>query len=388
MPKRNSIGLQSTQFEAICAEYRARWPAPCLLAVRADGSAVYTGRACSACNAGDCQAVNLHVVLECLRWGDCTLYDRQPERLRWGVPLMNNEKLLGGIVACVAESAALPDDDEAPRLDLQQATTDLRLLVERGNLTNAALLAMRRQEYEQERQRAEAIHETKAGHTGGILELYLQEEPELLSAIRQGKRQDAIRILNRILTLVYHLGRGRLDLLKSFVLELVGAMSRAAVEAGGPPQEALGANYKSLAELGRLESEEALSRWLVGMLNRIMDTIRRTSRRPHAATVREILDIIDTRYADPLVREDVAQKVHISTSLLSHILKQTTGRGFSEHVNRVRIDRATELLRRTDMSLLQIALEVGFSDQSYFTKVFRRHTQTTPRAYRLAHEGP
>jgi AraC-like DNA-binding protein len=51
------------------------------------------------------------------------------------------------------------------------------------------------------------------------------------------------------------------------------------------------------------------------------------------------------------------------------------------------VNRAAELLRKTDKSVLQIALEVGFSDQSYFTKVFRRHHRMTPRQYRLARAG-
>jgi transcriptional regulator GlxA family with amidase domain len=49
----------------------------------------------------------------------------------------------------------------------------------------------------------------------------------------------------------------------------------------------------------------------------------------------------------------------------------------------LRVDRAAELLRHTDKGLLQIALEVGFNDQSYFTKVFRRYLRMTPREYRL-----
>jgi AraC-like DNA-binding protein len=48
----------------------------------------------------------------------------------------------------------------------------------------------------------------------------------------------------------------------------------------------------------------------------------------------------------------------------------------------VRIDRACQLLRSTDLPLLEVALDTGFSDQSYFTKVFRRYIGSTPGAYR------
>jgi len=48
----------------------------------------------------------------------------------------------------------------------------------------------------------------------------------------------------------------------------------------------------------------------------------------------------------------------------------------------MRIDRAAEMLARTDKSIAAIALECGFRDQSYFTKVFKRYRSTTPRRYR------
>jgi AraC-like DNA-binding protein len=42
------------------------------------------------------------------------------------------------------------------------------------------------------------------------------------------------------------------------------------------------------------------------------------------------------------------------------------------------------MLRRTDKSIIQIAMECGFEDQSYFSRVFKRYTGSSPRAYRGA----
>ena len=54
----------------------------------------------------------------------------------------------------------------------------------------------------------------------------------------------------------------------------------------------------------------------------------------------------------------------------------------SDLLNQLRVNRASLLLRQTDKSLVQIALECGFRDQSYFTKVFRRVAGKTPREFR------
>jgi AraC-like DNA-binding protein len=54
------------------------------------------------------------------------------------------------------------------------------------------------------------------------------------------------------------------------------------------------------------------------------------------------------------------------------------------------VDRARELLVRTDKNLVQVALECGFCDQSYFTKVFQKRAGVTPGDYRRQHRrnGP
>ena len=52
------------------------------------------------------------------------------------------------------------------------------------------------------------------------------------------------------------------------------------------------------------------------------------------------------------------------------------------HLVKRRLERARELLERTDLSILQVAVEVGYCSQSHFTTVFRRATGLTPRRYR------
>jgi len=55
---------------------------------------------------------------------------------------------------------------------------------------------------------------------------------------------------------------------------------------------------------------------------------------------------------------------------------------FTAYVNRLRIDQSKSLLRETNIPLVDIAGMVGYEDQSYFTKVFRKITGTSPGKYR------
>ena len=58
------------------------------------------------------------------------------------------------------------------------------------------------------------------------------------------------------------------------------------------------------------------------------------------------------------------------------------GRTFVEILNQYRSDRAAQMLVMTELTLVEITLECGFQDQSYFGKVFRRHYGLSPAKYR------
>lgn len=232
--------------------------------------------------------------------------------------------------------------------------------------------------------RAEAIHEVKGQEYQSIRDLYLREEPALLSAIKRGDKPAAREILNRVLVGIYFFGRERPTLLKSFILELIVTMSRSAVEAGGDPSELLGANYSSFADLARIEGEEELCAWLVGMLERIMDAIKSNREYPSTVLLGAALRYMEDHLAEEMSRDEVAAVACLSPSHFSRVVKQTFGQSFTDLLARMRIDRARELLARGDKSLIQVCLDCGFSDPSYFTKVFRKYVGKTPGEYRKA----
>jgi AraC-like DNA-binding protein len=62
--------------------------------------------------------------------------------------------------------------------------------------------------------------------------------------------------------------------------------------------------------------------------------------------------------------------------------KHVTGVSFMKYLNQCRIQRAQDLLVRTDRSIADISLDIGYCDQSYFSAVFRKLAGTTPAAYR------
>ena len=83
--------------------------------------------------------------------------------------------------------------------------------------------------------------------------------------------------------------------------------------------------------------------------------------------------------------KSVADKVQLDRTYLYRLFKEETGFSVIEYINNCRIGRACTMLNNTDVQIKDVALSVGFSDQLYFSKVFRKLKGITPTEYRKKH---
>jgi len=376
-----TLSIDRNTFAALVRDYTRAWPVA-VCAVNRDGVVALGCPPCDGCNRPACIEARLVALRETRRWGEPTVSFCPGNRLLWAVPLMHNREVTGGLLASLAEADAFTPNPERPVPDLRRACVELRELAEQFNLTNAAELELRRREYVDEQQRAYAIHSYKTASRNTIRTLYLREEPALFSAIRSGDRSEAREILNRILMIIHCHAGDRLHLVKSIFMELVVSMCRTAVEAGGSPEALLGANFKCMSDLSEIHSLEVLAGWLARTLEHMMDAIEKNRRRDPGSVLTEAMAYMERHYAEPISRDIVARAVHVSPSHFSCLIAREAGATFTELLNRIRVDRAAELLAREGIKVAEVALRTGFTDQSYFTKVFKRYRQVTPRRYR------
>ena len=101
------------------------------------------------------------------------------------------------------------------------------------------------------------------------------------------------------------------------------------------------------------------------------------------SVVHEAKFYLSRHFTDPnLMLQDVAQAVGMSNSRFSTVFAQQSGKTFTEYLTSLRLSRAKELLRTTDMKSAQIAFEVGYNDAHYFSYLFKKSTGITPGEYR------
>jgi AraC family transcriptional regulator len=81
---------------------------------------------------------------------------------------------------------------------------------------------------------------------------------------------------------------------------------------------------------------------------------------------------------------ELAAVTQTSPPHFAHLFKQATGQTPHQYVILCRIAHAKRLLAKTDCALIEISTQVGCTDQSHFTALFRRYVSMTPQAYRNA----
>ncbi|GLX65776.1 response regulator transcription factor [Paenibacillus glycanilyticus] len=100
------------------------------------------------------------------------------------------------------------------------------------------------------------------------------------------------------------------------------------------------------------------------------------------ANMKRLLDYIHEHYAEPLNLTEMAKHFHFNPSYLSSYFSTHHNEGFVDYLHRVRLTKASELLRAGEASISEISGMVGYSDHSYFCKVFKKHTGLSPSRYR------
>lgn len=94
--------------------------------------------------------------------------------------------------------------------------------------------------------------------------------------------------------------------------------------------------------------------------------------------VRRAVQYITDHFDQPLSIQSLADELEVSPSYFSALFSKCMGIGFHEYLTRFRVEEARQLLTATQYPINEIAVTVGYADQSSFTKAFKRVTGITP----------
>jgi AraC-like DNA-binding protein len=232
---------------------------------------------------------------------------------------------------------------------------------------------------QQHHQLTEAIEDQR--HSGRPALYAFEKERVLLARIRAGNRSAAKQILNDMLAAIY-LSSPQIPVLRARAIELISCLTRAAIEDNSLLESLIEKNHMWTEHLLKARSFEELSRVLTDALDAFIDAIALHGLNRSNQKVQAAIEFIAANHARPISLRTVAAQVGLSSSRLAHLVKACTGRTVTQILHQARIRQAQHLLERTTKTCTEVAYDVGFNDQSYFIKQFRRATGTTPHHYR------
>ena len=345
-----------------------------------------------------------YALQECINTGDPYVYEPAPGLATCVVGLEDRRMVHGGIVggevrlegSGIAEDVTLrylakhgfPASDAARHLSGLPVWTEARVKEGAAFLQETfynvsgwkpELMKENQRRLHQQQQLNQAIEDQKRR---GEPALYaFEKERVLLANIRAGDRNGARRLLNEMLAVIY-MSSPKLVVLRARAVELMSCLTRAAIEDNPLMEPLIERNHRWTEQLITAPSFEVLSEVLTTALDEFIDGIYLHGANRSSKRVRMALDFISLHYSRKISLQEVADEVELSTCRLSHLVKERTGRTVVQIIQQVRIRHAQQLLERTTKSCADIAYDVGFGDQSYFIKHFKKLTGTTPARYR------
>lgn len=210
----------------------------------------------------------------------------------------------------------------------------------------------------------------------------LEKEQELIVKVKTGNTVEAKGVLNELLGYVLFVDGDSLDIMKSRALELCALLSRASMEGGSYPETILNLNNQFIRDISQCNDSEDLCYILQDTVETFTENMFNNSRSKNKDLMKKAITFISKNYANSLTLEYVASQVHLNPAYFSSLFKKESGFSFKEYLNMVRIEESKRLLTNTDYTIVDIAIAVGFEDQSYFSKVFKKYTGVTPKQFR------
>ncbi|MDF2936544.1 MAG: AraC family transcriptional regulator [Paenibacillaceae bacterium] len=207
-------------------------------------------------------------------------------------------------------------------------------------------------------------------------------ESALLAAIREGSCEQAALELDAFFD---GLNSRRLPfaLIKTYAMQLLVSVIRLLQEYD-PDLTQTFPGRSLYAEFAQLTASPSMCSWFsetviapgIGFLNGLkrlrMETMMVRAKK-----------LIEERYAQDLSLQLVAEQLGISPSYLSELIKQHWGETFIAYVTSYRIGKAKSLLLKTELTIADIAAEIGYGNATHLIRVFKKSEGLTPGEYRL-----
>lgn len=215
------------------------------------------------------------------------------------------------------------------------------------------------------------------------LELRYASENKLLQAVSQGLAHKAEMLLgNPSASFLEQRVADPLRNAKNYAIILNTLLRKAAENGFVHPLhiDRISSDFARKIEL--LDSPDRSLQLQKEMIRKYCLMVKNHSMKGYSLLVQKVITQIDSDLTDNLTLNAMAEMLKINPSYLSSLFKKETGTTLTDYVNRKRVEHAILLLNTTSLQIQTIAQYCGIPDVNYFTKIFKKYINKTPKEYR------
>ena len=214
------------------------------------------------------------------------------------------------------------------------------------------------------------------------------QEKQFLSMIRNGDTQNILSAFEKMSNpeVLSVFSKESLNYYASgYGLAILKALSRKAAEESGLSVITIDEITQKYTQLSSATNNADLqTRYQIDMIVELTKAVHnhKLSLDKYSPTIQRVLEYINLHLGDHISNEELSANANMSISHLAKVFKKETGVTMTEYIALLRCKKAANLLKKTNLPIQEISSYVGYSDNNYFVKVFRKNYGMTPTEFR------
>ncbi|MDO4554191.1 MAG: PocR ligand-binding domain-containing protein [Lachnospiraceae bacterium] len=196
------------------------------------------------------------------------------------------------------------------------------------------------------------------------------------------EKEAAMTTLERLLDKIFIDTSGNLDLIKLQVINVYSQMYELAQKNGIINKKFINYEGTFLKEILKVRSFTEVTELMRREVEYYVDELFINMYHEHSPMMEKAIRYIEEHFTERISLRDLAGYLHVNETYLSKLFKKEFSQCFTDYLNEIRINNSIILMGDHSKSLLEIANNVGYNNQSYYTKVFIKMKGVTPKHYR------
>lgn len=213
------------------------------------------------------------------------------------------------------------------------------------------------------------------------ISIELETESKLIEALETSNREYAAKVVGQIFSKLHtNLSPA---VVRATFKEIVYILNRAIKRYDGNLFEY--AEEDLLEKIDRMDTLEAIKAWMNDFLDFTLEYINKLKSSSFRNEVTKVLDYIKSNIVQNISLKDAAKIANMSEKYFCILFKKETGKNFVDYVNNLKVERAKGLLKNRDVRTYEVAQQLGFENEGYFSKIFKKYSGFTPQEYRKSY---